>query len=398
MIQRVVCGVVIAHCPGPSAGNAWAFLNWILAFRDAGWDVWMVEHLVTKDLRWPGPERRPGESENEKLWARMVAEVGIEDHATLFIDGDARSARDFERFAAEATLFVNLSGQFRLLDRVSRIGQRVYVDMDPVFTQLWAVVSGVNMNFAGHTDFASYGDVDGPLTPRTGHRWRGTLPPVSLDVWSPERLSEASSVRLPGPVDPSGTWTTVGHWYGYDQMVWEGRVYGNKRDSWLEVRDLPRRGFRLAIATDLEPAWGDHEEFTAAGWRFIKVPEVASDWKTYRQFLGRSAGEFSVAKHGYVVSGSGWFSDRSASYLALGRPVVLEDTGWSRRLPSGEGLLAWSTPDEAAAQLARVEADLERHSRAARRIAERHLAGPVVIEELLRALGGSDVADPRHAR
>ncbi len=373
---KIILGVVIAHVPRNAAGNAWAFLNWALGLREAGCDVWLVEHLERSTLAFdssaPG-----GVSVNESYWHEIAAEFGFAERATLFIDDDAPSADAFTRWAADADAVINLSGQFTLHHRVAHVPRRAYVDLDPAFTQLWAATLDVDMNFKGHTDFFSVGSrLAAAHLPDTGLAWQPTLPPVSLAHWT-----KAEDVAL--PVDPTGCWTTVTHWHGYKTIPWEGRLYGDKRESLVEVRDLPRRGPRLLVATDMQPDWSDYQEFSAAGWRFIDAPKISGDARVYRKFLAASLGEFSVAKQGYVLSRCGWFSDRSACYLALGRPVVLQETGWSEVLPSGDGLRAWRDLDEAAAVLRELEADPARHCAAARRIAEEFLDACKVVSMFL---------------
>ena len=381
---KVVCAVVIAHVPRSSAGNTWAFLQWALGLRQAGCDVWIVEHMDRAKLE-ADPEAAPGApSLNERLWAEVAAEWGFEDCATLFLDDDAPSAEAFTRWAEDADAFLNLSGQFKLAHRVARIARRAYLDMDPGFTQLWAAVSGVDMNFEPHSHFFTVGALlPQAHLPATGREWIPTLPPVCLDQW---RTAEPG----PLPVDPAGCWTTVTHWHGYKQFPWDGRLYGDKRDSLVRVRDLPGllgEPPRVLVATDMTPDWHDHREFSTAGWRFAPAAAVCADLRVYRRFLAASAGEFSVAKQGYVVSRGGWFSDRAACYLALGRPVALEETGWSEALPSGDGLRAWTSVEEAAEALVEFERDPARHQAAARRIAEEFLDARKVCAAFLRALG-----------
>ncbi len=376
---RIICAVVIAHVPENSSGNTWAFLNWAIGLRESGCDVWLVEHLDRKALK-ASPDGADAVSLNEGLWHRIVEELGFAGRATLFLDDQADTAEDFTRWAAEADALINLSGQFKLHHRVAHVPRRAYVDLDPAFTQLWAATLDVDMNFAGHTDFFTVGTrLAAADLPATGRTWRPTLTPVSLANWT--RVDDA-----PLPVDPAGCWTTVTHWHGYKTMTWQGRLYGDKRESLVGVRELPRQGARLLVATDMQPDWTDYQEFSAAGWRFINAAKITADARVYRQFLAASVGEFSVAKQGYVLSRCGWFSDRSACYLALGRPVVLEETGWSELLPNGDGLRAWTTVDEAAEALKDFERDLPRHRAAARRIAEEFLDARKVTTTFLARL------------
>jgi hypothetical protein len=129
--------------------------------------------------------------------------------------------------------------------------------------------------------------------------------------------------------------------------------------------------------------------FAASGWSLIDAGPLNSPWQRYREYAAQSRGEFCVAKNGYVRSRCGWFSDRSAMYLALGRPVVLQETGWSDFLPSGEGLLSFHDEESAAAALETVGRDLERHARAAREIAEKYFSASLVVNQFLETIGHS---------
>jgi hypothetical protein len=162
----------------------------------------------------------------------------------------------------------------------------------------------------------------------------------------------------------------------------EGRLYGQKDREFAPFFDLPQRtGERMEIALNGPP--GVKKRLEQGGWTLVKPSVVASDpWK-YQDFIRASRGEFCVAKHGYVSTSSGWFSDRSCAYLASGRPVVVQDTGFSRNLPCGEGLIAFKSLDEAVAGLQAISAELLQHSYAARRIAETHFDSRAVLNDLL---------------
>lgn len=380
---KVVLAVVIAHVPEHSAGNAWAFLNWALALRDAGWDVWVVEHLDRGTLV---ASPQGGASLNERLFYGLLGEFGFAGRATLWVDGEAAWGEVFERWAADADWFFNVSGQFKLWGLVGHIPVRVYGDLDPAFTQLWYAVAGSDMNFEGHTHFASVGvRLDRALVPDTAREWIPVLPPVCTRAWSADAAHEGGA--LVPEADPGGAWTTITHWYGYKQMPWEGRIYGDKRDSLVKVRDLPGRGFRVAVATDLQPDWPDHADFVGAGWRIIPSAAVCGDWRAYRRFISGSAGEVCVAKDGYVVSRCGWMSDRSVLYLACGRPVAFQDTGWVEAVEPRDGLLPWSDLEGLEAVLREFERDPAKHGAGARRIAEEVFEGRKVADGLAARLG-----------
>jgi hypothetical protein len=139
----------------------------------------------------------------------------------------------------------------------------------------------------------------------------------------------------------------------------------------------------LEIATDLPPEEKEYKKFVEAGWKLRSSAALSEHWKDYRRYLAESRGEFCVAKNGYVHSRCGWFSDRSACYLALDRPVVLQDTGWSEVLPSGEGLFAFKNEQEAAAAIKKISLNYQSHVEAAKKLAPNHFQGKKVVEKLL---------------
>jgi len=201
-----------------------------------------------------------------------------------------------------------------------------------------------------------------------------TLPPVVLSEW--RSLADV----------PRRDWTTVAHWRGYGSIERDGISYGQKAHSFRRLFSLPpRTADRFEVALDIHP---DERTDLAAleenGWRLLDPLDVAGDPIRYRRFVQESAAEVGIAKSGYVVSHSGWFSDRSACYLAAGRPVLAQDTGFSSHLPTGKGLLAFGELDDAADGVAAVRKDYAVHARAARRIAEEQLDSDRVLPALLR--------------
>jgi hypothetical protein len=176
------------------------------------------------------------------------------------------------------------------------------------------------------------------------------------------------------------------NWRSYEAHEYRGLTYGQKDVSFWPFLDLPRRS-----RVRLELAVSGHEVPRARlqrhGWRLREAHEVTATFERFRSYLGASRGEFSVAKHGYVTSRSGWFSDRAAAYLASGRPVVQQDTGFSVHLPCGLGLFAVSSTDEAAAALDEVDGNYAIHARAASEIAAEHLAAERVLGAMLAEVG-----------
>jgi len=241
-----------------------------------------------------------------------------------------------------------------------------------VFTQIWAKVYQSPMNFAGHNAFWSVGLSmgRGAVVPDTGHAWKPVLPPVCRQFWSPEAAGNRTS---PAAEMGRGRWTTVTHWYGYAAVEWEGREYGNKATEFEKLKPWPdRTGLRPCVVTDLGLG-AERESYEKSGWDFLAPGPICSDWREYRAFLAASRGEFSPAKAGYVTAQTGWFSDRSVLYLSLGRPVLLQETGWSRWLPEGVGLVAFQNLEEAAEKAVELEKNYDIHARAAGEIGREYL-------------------------
>jgi hypothetical protein len=235
------------------------------------------------------------------------------------------------------------------------------------------------MRFDAHTHFVSVADGigrPGSRIPSCDRDWLPTLPPVVLDEWPVADLS------------PEYGATTVGHWRSYGSIHHDGVHYGQKVHSLRCLLDVPYRSpgrFELALAIHPDEA-DDLAALKEHGWALLDPARVASTPDDYHRFVQASWAEFGLTKSGYVVSESGWFSDRSACYLASGRPVIAQDTGFGRRLPTGAGLLSVSTGDDVVAAIEELEADYDRHSAAAREVAAEHLDSDRVLGSLVGRL------------
>ena len=205
------------------------------------------------------------------------------------------------------------------------------------------------------------------------------LPPVVLDQWPvAERVDRDA-------------FTTVANWRSYSSVTGGGLVLGQKAHSWRDLLAIPRAASRSCMpALAIHPA--EEKDLLALdqhGWQLLDPAEVAGTPDAYRCFVQGSLAELGIAKAGYVSSRSGWFSDRSACYLASGRPVIAQDTGFGDRLPTGCGLLPFVTTEAAGAATDAVVAHYERHRRAARALAEAHLDARAVLTTVLEHLGAA---------
>jgi hypothetical protein len=364
---RVILGAMVAGVPG-HGGATWAALQYALGLRALGHDV-----LVLDEVRGPGdPAAR------EACLAGVVDAFGLDGRAALLSGAGSSLGIGYDEvlaFARDAELLVNLAGTVRDPRVLEAVRRRLLVDLDPAFTQLWHA-QGVDVGIGAHDRFASVGlrlHGEECTVPDSGVRWEPTLPPVALDHWP--RAEE----------EPSEGVTTIANWRSYGTIEHDGVRYGQKAHSVRALIDLPRRTAeppRFALLID--PAERqDIASLHAHGWVLIDAAGETATPASYARFVRASAAELGIAKEGYVVSRCGWFSDRSTCYLASGRPVVAQRTGWERVLPEGEGLLGFDTVAEAAEGIAAVTAEPARHAAAARAVAEEHLDARRVLPALL---------------
>lgn len=263
-------------------------------------------------------------------------------------------------------------------DWIEEIPIRVYLDVDPAFNQLWHQ-DGIDRRFDGHTHFVTVGQAigrDGCDVPTDGRDWIGTFPPVVLDEWP-----------CAGDIETDAL-TTVANFRSYGSIHRDGVQYGQKVHSLRRLVDLPRHtNARFVLAMQTHAGEGrDIAALAESGWEFVDPVVVAATSDDYRRFVQGSRAEIGIAKSGYVVSRCGWFSDRSACYLASGRPVVAEDTGFTQFLPTGEGLFAFNDEDGALAAISQLQSDYARHSRAARNLAEEYLDSDRVLTKLMEQI------------
>lgn len=385
MNRRLIMGIVHAKYPPPAAGHQCSTLHWLLGFRELGWDVWIVEDMASSVCKNKNGEHCPvEESINISFWRDFVKQFGFEGRETLFVDGkgDARALREF---AQGADLFLNYAGQFSLLDVVEDVHCKAYLDVDPGYTQTWAVAYGCDMNFKGHDRFVTIGSTIGCQDckiPSTGHEWIPTLPPVTPSFYQRSHTGKTKTLNKSRP------WTTITHWYGTSEVAYKDIVLKPKRESFLQIEDLPRLvPVPFVVASDVEPHWDDYARFCEQGWRFTPVKEVCHSLESYLQFIHESTGEIGVAKQGYVAAHTGWISDRSLSYLASGRPVVALDTGWSQIIGEAPGLRLYQNQDAAAHQIQEVMADYEASSHSALTLAQEVFSAEIILPKLLKRLG-----------
>ena len=363
---RILVSGMLAADPG-QGGATWSVLQYVLGLHRLGHDVAFVEQL---------PSRREA---SERYFERVVDSFGLRDRCSLLVNRETAIGRpydDLARWARNADVVLNISGRLRDDELCGFAPIRIYLDVDPAFTQLWQTNEGVDMNLAAHTHFVTVGQAigrDGCQVPTCDRDWIGTFQPVVLEHWPV--VSETRHDAL----------TSVGNWRGYGSIESGTIHYGQRAHSVRGLIDLPRRmndRVLLALAIDA----GESRDLAALaehGWEVVDPAVVAGTPDAYRTFVGGSRGELGIAKSGYVQSRSGWFSDRSCCYLASGRPVLAQETGFSDFLPTGAGLFAFTTVEDARAASEELRGDYRRHAGAARSLAEEYFDSDRVLGRLL---------------
>ena len=379
----VLAGYLVRY---PLGGYAWQALHFLAGFRSLGCEVFFYEDSAYyADAYVPGAAGM--QSADYDYGVRATAEFfgahGFGDAWTFWdAASDVHHGADAERTRAalaDADLFVNLGGVNRVPRARRPRAVSIYVDLDPAYTQL-RLAAGDDLLAAmvgDHERHFTLGENIGRPTcriPGGGYDWQPLRQPVVADFWDPL------------PPDPEAPFTTVGKWDATGRDVtFEGELFAwRKRTEWLHFLDLPRlTGRRFCVAMDVADHPEDLARLTAAGWEVVDPLGISRDPHTYRAFIRRSRGEFTVAKDVNVRLRSGWFSDRGACYLAAGRPVVNQDTGFDDHLPTGAGLFAFRTPADVVAACAAIADDYARHAAAARAIAVEYFAPARVLTPLL---------------
>jgi hypothetical protein len=377
-LRIVVLGYIVR---GPIGGLVWHHLQYVMGLARLGHDVYFLEDSDDYPSCYD-PQRQTTDRNPDyglRFATQAFAQVGLGERWAYY---DAHTARWLGPCAGSATeicqsaeLLLNLSGVNPMRPWFLQVPQRVLVDTDPVFTQVRHLTDPASRATAlQHTAFFSFGEnirSDAGRIPDDQLDWLPTRQPVVLDAWP----------VTPGP--RNGKFTTVMQWDSYQPRAYDGVEYGMKSVSFRPYMDLPgstEQSLELALGSDAAP----RQQLLAAGWSLRNPLEVTRDPSSYQHYIQQSKAEFSVAKHGYVVSHSGWFSERSACYMASGRPVLVQETGFSAWLESGAGVVAFSTPEEAIAGIDLINSDYESHSRRARELVRASFDAGDVLASLLR--------------
>jgi hypothetical protein len=371
-LATIVVAGALAAKPG-NGGEAWVRLSWVLGLRRLGHNAWLFEEA---DMATVEAGRAFFEQETRRH--------GLESRAVLLGPGGpigAASAAQVEELAAAAALLVDISGNLRDRGLVDRFRRRAYVDLDPGFTQLWQAQGQLGDQLEGYDRYFTVGlNLGAPdcSIPSCGIEWVPLPPPVLLEEWTPS------------PSRGGDRFTTVATWrnpFGAPEA--DGRSFTLKHHELRRFADLPGRAAgRFEIALDIHPAEaGEVDRLRERGWTVVDPSSVAADTDAFRDYVRGSGAEFSVTQGVYAETRSGWISDRTAHYLAAGRPAVVQETGLPDGYRADAGMLTFSDIDGAAAAVERILGAYDEHAAAARDFAERAFDSDLVLAKMLATMG-----------
>ena len=384
-LKLVVLGMM-GRCP--FGGQTWLYLNWLRGLSRLGHEVYYVED----DTVWPyDPERNAVTDDCSyavRHLERCLERIGLDGRWAFRLADRPGTCwgmppEKLDELYRSCDALLNIVGATYLREEHLAAKLRVYLETDPVTAEL-RLANGdehTRKAFASHDVIATYGENYGASdcgVPLNGVRYVKTRQPVDLDLW-------------PMAFDPAARYfTTIGNYRNDGEDVEYGGdvYYWSKHHEWEKFIDLPRRTeqpFELAMMPDEE---ADRKRLRAHGWRLTSPFDMSLDiFGSYPDYFRRSRAEFTVAKDQNVRLRSGWFSERDACYLASGKPVIAQDTGFGKILPTGEGLFAYTTIEEALEAVAAVNSDYRRHCEAARSIAVDCFGAEQVAARLLSDVG-----------
>jgi hypothetical protein len=383
MPETLIVAGSVAQRPG-AGGHTWVFLQYLLGFRDLGWDVVLLDRLEPDMCIDRNGDPCPAEDSVNLRYLQDVTErFELGDAYALLVDRGTvclGMSRDqlLER-VSQSALLLNVNGFVADEDVLERAPRRAFLDIDPGFGQMWREL-GLHDPFVGHDVYVTVGENIGQPDceiPTGGIDWVTTPQPVVLDHWPTQPLDGdafTSVVSWRGPAAP---------------VVYRDKTYGLRVHEFRKFASLPRlSSATFEIALDIDPAdQEDADLLRSNDWSLIEPSSVANDPWSYRRYVQRSKAEVMIAKNMYVESRSGWFSDRSICYLASGKPVLAQDTGFTRLYETGEGLLAFTDLEQAVGGAEAISSDYGRHAHAARELAEAYFDSRKVLTRLTSQLG-----------
>lgn len=389
---RIIVGGFIGLMP--AGGVTWDYIQYPLGLSMLGHDVYYIE-----DTRLYPIYQKPGSnwddcSSTVDLLKKVMDYFDMSDRWAYRDEASGKcfglSITALNEICRTADVFINISCSTFMRDEYKKIPKRILIDSDPMFTQIQYVSQqmftsgepGLRQMIHDHNYHFTFGEnigSDDCLIPECGIAWHTTRQPVCIDKW---KFILPSQKKTP-------VFTTLMNWAAGKKLVYNNQEWGQKNVEFNKVIQLPQylKNIDLAMVVNQTGGTDDtlqKEKIEKIGWKILDPEENAGNWMKYQQFIENSSGEFSVAKETYVKAKTGWFSCRSACYLAAGRPVITQDTGWSKFIPAGNGLFAFQNMDEAVEAFQNVLRNPVHHANAAREIAAEYFDSNKVLTCLLQ--------------
>lgn len=392
--QRIIVGGFIGLLP--VGGVTWDYVQYVAGLDKMGHDVYYIEDTRLFPLYQEEGEKWDDCSVSVKYLQQVMEYFGLQ-HKWCYRDEPSGkffglSSEKVKSICATADIFINISCSTYLRDEYLKIPIRVLIDSDPMFTQMQYVkqegfTSGrpdIRHLIHGHSHFFTFGENIGQpdcRIPSCGINWQPTRQPICLSYWETSRTEQPGDALL----------TTFMNWSAGNVVNFEGEEWGQKDVEFERFLSMPKAVPAAQFSVVMNKTGGTLQQFKKAeteeaGWKILDSLTYSGNWNKYRDFIDSSFGEFSVAKNTYVKSVCGWFSCRSACYLAMGKPVVTQDTGWSKFIPSGEGLFAFTNMASAVAAIETMLSDYRSHSVKALQVAKECFDSTKVLSKMISQL------------
>jgi hypothetical protein len=366
-------------------GEAWVRLSYLLGLRRLGYHVHFLEQIAPQTcVSRDGVMTSFESSANREYFTSVMDEFGLSNCSTLLPTdrhGGTTVTPELKELADSASCLLNISGHLAIEPLLMRFRNKVFIDIDPGYTQYWHTMGTAGVRLSGHDWYFTIGENIGSLDcpiPTNGIRWQTTRPPVVLNEWPVAQVT--SPLRF----------TTVANWRGsYGVVQFGDQTFGLKVHEFRKMFELPQRvAAQFEIALNIHP--GDQKDLMALqehDWKITDPLAAASTPARFRRYVQQSGAEFSVAQGIYVTTNSGWFSDRTVRYLASGKPVLVQNTGFSSNIPTGQGIIPFRTLDDAVRGSESIASDYAGHCAAARAIAEEYFDSDRVLDRLMDQVG-----------
>ena len=379
-LRILVMGYLIR---GPIAGMTWHHVQYLLGLQSLGHQISYYEDSGDTLYSCYNPEtsitdQNPvyGLNYLTRLFDKLKLNIKWAYYDANLSKWHGKNSEEFSNNQIDFDLLINLSASNPIRDWMQHVPIRALIDTDPLFTQIRNLQDPTrNTLTLSHNKLFSFGEnihLSNCNIPDDGFHWLPTRQPIVLDLW--ENFYSIKEERF----------TSIMQWKSYASLEYKGVKYGLKSDSFSCIEKIPLKShckFEMALGGEDVPRKGLREK----NWILINPLEVSKNPWNYQKYIQHSKGELSVAKHGYVVSNSGWFSERSACYLASGRPVITQETGFSNWMETGTGVMGFKDEKQALDALEMVNSNYKSHCQKALELAHEYFDAKKILKQLINS-------------